>query len=578
MGKIVAFIVGLIAISSQQGLANAYIADNFINPLNPPAFIPCWGGYVPIQWNVANWIPYAAQPIFGTLNSYPATFVAPTADIPPGGDWIPISCVGGTGGGYSEIWTSSSKTYTFWFGKLYNWSDYFCVYDRTYPAVATWAFQQPYVIDPRPRASNYGCSATYNGAELINFFGALPPPVPPLDPIVNFVNGLTCQTDYIASMSGATWYNFGSLPMVFNADDPAVPDLAWVEVGTTGYDGDRDVIGWSPAGTWSLLGTWSFMYPGTSTGILMDPINWFGLLAIDTIRWGNKTPYNLFQFFGTQNIAFNRAGTFTVELSNWVQYWNVALTSSGWTTVGALANTNDYITTLWVQHLGRFRWFRIGSGPMVPKTSCSINFNICEWSYEGADLSCVSAENAAWVDFAGCWVTGSGSVYGSGACVPLTNSSGAIIPPPPVTGGYVTLDWSGNVVGTVEPVPSPTTFFAGVFECGISDQDSWYVVIGKSLTCPYTVMRKFLGKLWDSVGTAQNTSNQLWQTTNAALSGAQMAWSGSAYTWTNLLVKSVLEKDAMIKTNSKVLIFIWSLTAIFMVFVILVAVSIIKNR
>ncbi len=200
----------------------------------------------------------------------------------------------------------------------------------------------------------------------------------------------------------------------------------------------------------------------------------------------------------------------------------------------------------------------MGRGPLVPKKSCSINFNICEWSYNGADLECQSAQNAAGVDFAGCGITGSWSIYWSGACVPLTNASWAIIPPPPVTGGYATYDWSGNIVGTVIPTVSGNTFFSWVFDCWINlwgssgtwSADPWYVVIWKSIICPITVIGNLTNKIWASVTWAQTGINQIAQVSESMSSGATAkVTSTGSYTWSNQLVGALMNIDQRTSEN-----------------------------
>lgn len=376
--------------------------------------------------------------------------------------------------------------------------------------------------------------------------------IPPITPLVEWINGLTCQTDMIASLSGAVWNeDFWELPNVVNVDDPSVPDLSWGWFGTGGFNWDRDLTVISPAWTWSYLWTWSLIYPWTQTGIALDPTDWrTATVGIYSYRWGNPYPMNIVQIFWVENLAFWYAWS-AVWYINYNDPFNIPLTASGWTTVFAVWNTNWSITTLWFQHLWRFNWFRMGRGPLIPKKSCSINFNICEWSYNWANLECQSAQNAAGVDFAGCGITWSGSIYWSGACVPLTDWSGAIIPPPPVTWWYVTYDSNGNIVGTVTPTVSGNTFFAWVFDCGINlEQDDWWKVIGKALICPITVVWNAINKIWGSVSWVQSWVNQIAQVSESISSGATAEVSHTwSYTGSNQLVGALMNIDERTSEN-----------------------------
>lgn len=384
----------------------------------------------------------------------------------------------------------------------------------------------------------YNTYATSASGWIFKFSDTTPP-----EPLSTSINWLSCTTDWIPSLSWATWYDFGELPNMF--DWSTADKIAWAN-----YSSDYsnfDTIVWEPSWSGSSMWSGTFQYPATQTGYLYD---WdeIGTLWITSTRDWIPTDFNLFQFFGTQNIAFGLAGRALLNDTNWVQYGYIQLTSSWWVITGWLANTNSAIKTLWVQLMTRFRWFRIGKGQLEQKTSCSINFNQCQWSFEGNNLACVPVSTVSGLQFEGngawCWVTGSWSIYWSGACVPLTNASGAIIPPPPITGWFVTYDWYGNVVWTVAPTIDPESEFWDLWTCW---DDPWY-------KCPITIIRKLWNYTFTSASKAQNTVNQLEQATTQSMSWtiAGASTTGATYTWWNILIEWLVSVDDRVWENGPV--------------------------
>lgn len=506
-------------------------------------------------------------------------------------------------------------TVTHWY---FAWSLYDLGYQPTGPAtwhwynavggvdVTLWSTDQnlnyPYFVQESPYGAGLCLSVVNSTGEVIMYYkvAAVPtpsdcssldswyhiytsadipsPPVPPLTPITKDINGLTCQTDFIPTLSGAIWYNYWSLPTKVNVDDATIPNLWWVEFWTGWVNWDRDVAVWTPSWTWSIIATWSLTYPWTATGILIDPDSTFGTFWIDSVRNWVKVPYNIFEFFWTENLAFWTSWAFTEILNDGTGLGWTPLSSSGWVSVGVLANSNGWFSSLSVRYLGRYNGIRIGRGSLIAKTSCSINFNICEWSYNWQSLECQSAQSAWGIPFAWCGITGSGSIYWSGSCVPLADGSGMIIPPSPAAGGYVTLDWSWRVVWTVAPAVTAKSFFAGVFDCGIQPNDAWYIVIWKALICPITVFWNFTAKVWDSVSGTQAAVNQLGQVSINALSGATLAGSWSSYTGGNQLIWVWLARDAELSSNRTIKVTMATMLVIFIIFVIVIIIALLKSR
>lgn len=395
----------------------------------------------------------------------------------------------------------------------------------------------------------------------------------------NEIAGLTCQTDLIPNYNATVWSNYGALPISANISDDTAPNLAWLQQWGS-WSGDRDISVWYKSGTWSILPKESFMYPWTADAILLDYQNEIGTLSINSVRGGRDNPFNIFEFSNTSNIAFGKAWGFTVTDSiSGVNYDTTVLSSSWGLAVGSLWNSSGYMKNLEVSLLWKFNWFRIWRAPNIAKTACYTNFNICEFSQEWASLLCQPAKSGAGIDFWGCEVTGSGSLYWSGSCVPTRDISGNIIPPNPLAGGYVTYDANGNIVSTVNP-PTTTSFLTWVFSCNIDyAKDSWYWIVWKALTCPITVFGNLYNKVYNSYSKAQSGIDQISWISKKWVEWAKVDTStGASYTGSNLLVKSLLINEQKAGENKYIKIFKISLMAIFAVFALAFLISIIKNR
>lgn len=351
------------------------------------------------------------------------------------------------------------------------------------------------------------------------------------------------------------WFSYGDVNW-FSVLDPVAYWIVW-----TDYSGNTDIAFWQQSGSGTSFNQNSLRYPWTSTGVLADPI-WaqeMPTLTITSVRNGLPNDYNIFQFFGVSNIALWRAWlySFNTVRGNYSQ-WFTAFSATGWTAVGTFSNsTGDSINTLLVWVLWRFNWFRIGKAELVEKKACSINFNVCEWSYEWANLECVAWTSANGLPLWECGLAWSGSIYGSGACVPMTNASGAIIPPSPLV-WYATTNASGAIIGTVYPPETASTVFGGVFNCGIDpDADNWWRTIWKALICPITVIWNTWKFLYDKVANTSSKVNQIEQITTSTLSWVTEDTQTNGYTWSNTLLQKMNDIQNGVADNEKVKFWWW---------------------
>lgn len=145
--------------------------------------------------------------------------------------------------------------------------------------------------------------------------------------------------------------------------------------------------------------------------------------------------------------------------------------SSGSTATAYLENGRVGSTWNIFSPISGFSGFRVGYAPYGDYRSCSKKWiNSCEWRIEGGSNVC-APKIAYWFEVGICGITGSGSVYWSGSCVPLTGSGGDIIDAGilPGQGMVITLP-----DGTTKLVRIPEGYNSKVFTCPNSIDEHWY--------------------------------------------------------------------------------------------------------
>lgn len=309
------------------------------------------------------------------------------------------------------------------------------------------------------------------------------------------VNGLNCSTKLAPDIDNASWYypwrydyfynqsSTGSLRYVFSQSDVNRDNIDIVQyslINDGGSEIPQNSINWTNTGANAfLIGNWELLIQG--------------------IENRNFRSFNLVQIGG---VALPSGTTLPIryESLNWNLHDGLSIMSGSILTIGF----NELVKKVWISNIWRFNGIRLWVAPEKSVTFCGVANASCGYKFIGTGLQCTPLRVYTTLSQGSCVIAGSGSLYGSGSCVPAVNASGAIIPFIQSQNNTIQYDQNGNIVGAIQnPIPD-TTYFDNVFSCWFLEDDSWYVTIGKSLICPITVTKNIVFNAWENVNDAVN--------------------------------------------------------------------------
>lgn len=356
------------------------------------------------------------------------------------------------------------------------------------------------------------------------------------------INGLNCSTKKVQNLDGATWYNMGELPYNFNKSYTGVIWQQFTDV-SSGSITDADNIRFTQINDfWSDIPAESIAWSGATTNSYLSGD---GELQVRSVRDNQPLAFNIAQF-GSIASGWNALGV-RYQYMNGAYHEGISYLSGSTLTI----TTQQLSKWVFVSNLGRFKGIRLGVATEETKTFCGISTAACGWKMVGISNSCVPIQIQGIVlESGGCEITMSGSVYGSGACVPTVNSSGAIIPHISANTSTLYYDANGNLVGRVNTGNIPdVSYFDSVFNCGLDyTLDPWYAIVGKAITCPFTVAKNIFTTSYTSVKQVseglqkiENSVENLWFTTGATVDN----WNSGM----NPIFISLKEKTDFINNN-----------------------------
>lgn len=307
------------------------------------------------------------------------------------------------------------------------------------------------------------------------------------------INGLNCSTKLAPDIDNANWYypwrytNFvdqsstWSLRLIFRQDPLNSDNVDIVEyslINDWWSEIPYNAINWTNTGANAfLIGNWELKIQGIDNRNFRS----FNLLQI----WGVLLP--------TGTTLPIRYESLNGSTHNWISIMSGS-TLTIW--------FNELVKKVWISNIGRFSGIRLWIATEKSVTFCGVANASCGYKFIGTGLECTPLRVYTTLSQGSCVVAGSGSLYGSGSCVPAVNASGAIIPFVESQNVTIQYDQNGNITGSyINPLPN-NTYFDNVFSCGFLEEDSWYVTIGKSLICPITVTKNIVLNAWDNVNDA----------------------------------------------------------------------------
>lgn len=387
---------------------------------------------------------------------------------------------------------ATNMTYDFW--KIKIWEEYFCLYDRG--ITPTGNFAGKFVIDTNPRSASYSCPSSYHWYELVNLAGGNPPTAPTNPPLSSIINGLQCVTTKFPVFSNAYWYNFGGLDnhVVYAGQQNGRNFLEYEGTSNDGTSKDSVVLNDTLSG--ATLPILSIEYPWSQYANVDLKTSEQAGIIVQAKRGGSKVPWNILQFYGTNSEGFAWWGRGCIVSSNWSTLCDPDPIESSWwiATLSTLLSDGSYWVTGIIKYpVSWFSGIRMGLAPMAPLTECSSQNNKCQFKPIGNNWKCspvVEGGVEVWV----CGLAWSWSIYWSGACVPLTDWSGAII--------QTTLPWQYTTItnpdGTTTSVRIPDGYndWSSVFSCDVPESLSWHEALGQYAICPFvTIPTKIYKKI-----------------------------------------------------------------------------------
>lgn len=390
------------------------------------------------------------------------------------------------------------------------------------------------------------CASYWSWFPLLLLPNAWPQPSPPTWPVTTTVNGLTCTTKQAPDLANATWHNFGTYPYLRDKSSTGALFYLW-ELNQFISD-DLDIVRYTLIDDYGLskIPEWSISW--TNTGAKASLI-WNWELEISGRYDGDLRKFNVIQVWG---VSFTYGQTLPIryqDLSGTIRNWTATI-SGAILTIGF----PQFARKVWISGVSKFSGIRLGVAEYKEVKTCSVSGAVCTWKFIGTDLSC----SATGLLTGSCVVAGSGSLYGSGSCVPLADSNGVIIPHVPITWVNTQYDALGNIIGTSTSSIPDVAYFDGVFSCGFVAEDDWWVTIWKSLICPITVVKNIVWSAWTNVSDAVDGLKPLGDSITKldSVSGAVAIPSG----WSEMTKAFQARLDWLGKGNAwidKVFNFVW---------------------
>lgn len=470
----------------------------------------------------------------------------------------------------------------------------YCVYDRrswdqytsegwdllTYPSAAPIRYGR-WVTDGILRDTSYMCPITWRGYWVVNFVagytgnntgtwwanmynqGGSIPDIPnsggnpPLNPVTSYVSGLRCTIAYDPIYSEVAWYtSYGSLPdrNVFREGESLIQTGSWA------WWLDLDVMAIIWAWTWATLPIGSLAYTGTAYA---DVSSSWSNNAPPALYWwlkrgGATGGWNILEIHGVNTSGFfGQYGIFEWKSTDGITT-NAPMYSSGSIATASLYNGRIGTTFNVFSPASGFSGVRVGIAPYWEYKFCSKEgINSCEWRIENGANVCGGSISQGFSTGI-CGITGSWSIYGSGACVPLVNSSGSIVDAGILPGQGIVVtnpDWSTRLVRIPDRSQDA---FEWVFSCGIWESDRWWNVIGKALICPVTVAGNLFNRSWKAMNDIYESL--VWVTDVIQTVWSWATYSGSTATWSsNPLISSLLDIQTETKNTAPTQIAWWGL-------------------
>lgn len=276
--------------------------------------------------------------------------------------------------------------------------------------------------------------------------------------VEGYIDWLTCQTLTLPDIENTLWNDFWSLSNTWSSNFWITwtgRNILWWE-DTDGTTNNIDRFGAFDYESGSTLPHGAIEYPWSATGNLYYSTgpNWEqASLYFSSIRNGERYGYNIAQFYGIRNQTLYWWWAYSTE-------WNSEQTPfyASWG-IATIVLNNRYDFKGRVVAVSGFNWFRMWVSPTVSKVQCSwSNWNYCEWGTAGNELVCEWRQEGGYIS----WNCG---INSNGYCVPLLNSSWAIVPPNPIPWQTQVLDGSGNVVNTWYYTPYSNVYVDDIFSC-----------------------------------------------------------------------------------------------------------------
>lgn len=359
---------------------------------------------------------------------------------------------------------------------IYSVSPWNCTYDCTDWYSGTWCS-----IPPTPTAT---CSdGIQNQDETgIDIWGVC------WFPTVNTsVSGAVCTTERYPIYSSVSWYSdFWNLANnqtgTLNRND----GTPYIFVHS--YSSDQtsdDIVIFNNHWTGSSIPSGSIKYPWTETARLNISNNGDSFIGFTIQRQNGYSNFNVVNFYNTSSNFAGIWGRWYIQKDNTgysIDEWPIY--STGWVASLFIKNWINPITWIVNMPVSGFSGMRIWYAPLTSKTSCSTTYNKCQWSNYAGNLTCEWQTGIDWLTTWACGIAGSGSIYWSGACVPLVDSSGAIQNVIPL--GKITTKINPDGTTSIVVIAEGYDDWSNVFSCEINSTDSWYTTIGNYIMCPFT--------------------------------------------------------------------------------------------
>lgn len=309
----------------------------------------------------------------------------------------------------------------------------------------------------------------------------------PFQPVQENISGLSCDTYSMPDMSSVSWYSdFGSLAN----RDVYREDESLIQTGTGASSQNLDVMAIVGASSGATLPLGSLSFTGTTYADIADiwasgkqPAIYSWLKRDGSIAWWNVINIRWVNTSG----FFGKYGIFEGKSTDGITSQKI-MYSSGWVAEANLYNNRIGTTWQVFWPVSGFSGVRVGYAPYTQRKSCKLaGINSCEWKIEGGANVCgpvISQNFEVWV----CAIAGSGSLYGSGSCVPVVDSTGKVVDP-----GI--LPWEGAIItlpdGTTKTVRIQSESTTIVFACPESKDEPWYKYI---FSCAGEVVENIFNK------------------------------------------------------------------------------------